>query len=77
MIRILFFAHLREETGQSQVQIKGAGKTIKEIKKEVEQKFHASRLASVMTAVNEEFVPEDYKVKEGDVVAFIPPVSGG
>lgn len=77
MIRILFFAHLREETGQSEVEIEGAGKTIEQIKKEVVEQFHASRLDSAMTAVNEEFVPEDYRVKEGDVVAFIPPVSGG
>ncbi|MBE3569745.1 MAG: molybdopterin converting factor subunit 1 [Bacillales bacterium] len=77
MIRILFFAHLREETGQAQVEIEGSGKTIKQIKKEVEEQFHASWLHSAMTAVNEEFVPEDYRVKEGDVVAFIPPVSGG
>ena len=28
-------------------------------------------------AVNEEFVNDDQELKEGDVVALIPPVSGG
>ena len=28
-------------------------------------------------AVNEEFVPEDRELMDGDVVAVIPPVSGG
>ena len=28
-------------------------------------------------AINEEFAPDDQELKEGDVVALIPPVSGG
>ncbi len=28
-------------------------------------------------AVNESYVKEDYKIQENDVVAIIPPVSGG
>ena len=28
-------------------------------------------------AINEEFAPDDQELKQGDVVALIPPVSGG
>ncbi len=31
----------------------------------------------LMVAVNEEYVQHDYKLKEGDVLALIPMVSGG
>lgn len=30
-----------------------------------------------LSAVNEEFAEDDTEVRSGDVVAFIPPVSGG
>jgi sulfur-carrier protein len=30
-----------------------------------------------MTAINEEFSANDEMIKEGDTIAFIPPVSGG
>ncbi len=33
--------------------------------------------ASMRLAVNEEFAPERTDIKDGDVVAVIPPVSGG
>ena len=35
---------------------------------------HAARLA---VAVNLEYVPRDYVLKDGDELALIPPVSGG
>ncbi len=37
-----------------------------------------SRLpSSPAVAVNEEYAPKDRLLREGDVVAFIPPVAGG
>jgi molybdopterin synthase sulfur carrier subunit len=30
-----------------------------------------------MAAINEEFAPNEEVIQEGDVIAFIPPVSGG
>jgi sulfur-carrier protein len=30
-----------------------------------------------MVAINEEYANEDDKIKSGDIVALIPPVSGG
>ncbi len=37
----------------------------------------AGGLESVRFAVNEEFVESSHVVRDGDVVALIPPVSGG
>jgi len=34
-------------------------------------------LSNVMLAVNEEYKSKDYTLKDGDVIAIIPPVSGG
>ncbi len=37
----------------------------------------SQNLDNVMVAVNEQYVEKDYSLKEGDIVALIPPVSGG
>ena len=37
----------------------------------------ARMLKSTMFAVNEEYVPATSKLKDGDVLALIPPVAGG
>ncbi|MEN8187151.1 MAG: MoaD/ThiS family protein [Bacteroidota bacterium] len=34
-------------------------------------------IKSFAVAVNEEYVTEDYKIQENDIIAIIPPVSGG
>ena len=45
---------------------------LKNIHPEIEK-----NLDSIMVAVNEEYTSQDHILKEGDVVALIPPVSGG
>ncbi|MDQ0215311.1 molybdopterin synthase sulfur carrier subunit [Oikeobacillus pervagus] len=77
MNKVLFFAHLKEEVGKEKIEIDGNGKSIADLKVRVEEEYGLTNLNSVMTAVNEEFVSHDYVIQEGDVIAFIPPVSGG
>ncbi|MBM4761599.1 molybdopterin converting factor subunit 1 [Bacillus sp. B15-48] len=77
MVKVLFFAHLRDEAGEESVSIDAAGKTVAEVKQIVAEKYGLQKLDQAMTAINEEFAPNEEVVKEGDVVAFIPPVSGG
>ena len=77
MITVLFFAQLQESAGCSQFQLEQQEMTIKQLKNVVQQQYPTVALQHVMTAVNEEFVLEEEVVKTGDVVAFIPPVSGG
>ncbi|WP_338450303.1 molybdopterin converting factor subunit 1 [Niallia oryzisoli] len=77
MNKVLFFAHLRDEVGQENVEVEAAGKTIAELKKELAGTYGIQKLDAVMAAVNEEFAGDDEVIKEGDTIAFIPPVSGG
>ncbi|WP_163099635.1 molybdopterin converting factor subunit 1 [Peribacillus alkalitolerans] len=77
MIRILFFAHLKEAVGLAEMEWLGEGNSLEELKKHLHRELGLEGLASVMTAVNEEFADDETMLKAGDVVAFIPPVSGG
>ena len=76
MIKIIFFAHLREEIGAT-IHYENAQCTVQEVIHYVKQLYPQASLASTMVAVNEEFASEEHLVKAGDVVAFLPPVSGG
>ena len=76
MITILFFAQLQEEIGPT-LQFDCAQCTVQEVKNYVLQSYPHVYLDSVMVAINEQFASGDAVVKAGDVVAFLPPVSGG
>ena len=78
MIELLFFAQLQEMVGSKKLTIEAAEISIKEIKDTVLKKYKMDDLlAEAMIAVNEEYSDENTVVYDGDVVAFIPPVSGG
>lgn len=77
MIQVLLFARVQEEVGTDRLEADVAGKSIKELKRWMEDRYSVSSLARTMTAVNEEFAGEEEVINEGDTVAFIPPVSGG
>lgn len=77
MIKVLLFAQLQEESGQHELAIERADITVAELKEQLTNEFSLPSLDSAMVAINEEFAHEDDVVNEGDIVAFIPPVSGG
>lgn len=78
MIKVLLFAHLREKAGIKELTVNDQnGINVKELKELLMNKYDLPQLHQIMTAVNEEFVTDEEIVKDGDVVAFIPPVSGG
>ncbi|QDI92167.1 molybdopterin converting factor subunit 1 [Salicibibacter halophilus] len=77
MIQVLLFARIQEEVGADRVEADVAGKSIKELKRWMEDRYEVPSLARTMTAVNEEFAGDEEVINEGDTVAFIPPVSGG
>lgn len=77
MNKVLFFAHLRDAVGEDSVMMDAAGKTVAELKAEITHKYRLAKMDTVMTAINEEFAPDEEIIAQGDVVAFIPPVSGG
>ena len=77
MIKVLLFAHLQEAVGQSKVMVELEGCTVLDVKKWMEKEYPQLSLEQMMAAVNEEFVTDDAVVKDGDTLAFIPPISGG
>ncbi|MFC0475904.1 molybdopterin converting factor subunit 1 [Robertmurraya beringensis] len=76
MNKVMFFAHLRDAVGEESVSVDLTGKTIAEAKAILSEQYGVN-LDSVMAAVNEEFASDEDVLSDGDVVAFIPPVSGG
>ncbi len=78
MIELLFFAQLQDVVGSSKLTIDATNISVKEIKDQYLSKYDMDEiLDQAMVAVNEEYSKEDAIVTSGDVVAFIPPVSGG
>ena len=78
---MLYFAALRDLSGTSeeQVDLGSAGVSVKALLGLLEARHAAlrGRLQSVRVAVNEEFVEASLMLSGGEVVALIPPVSGG
>lgn len=77
MNKVLFFAHLRDVVGEESLALNAAGKTVSDLKIELTAIYNLPKMETVMTAINEEFASNDEVIREGDVIAFIPPVSGG
>ncbi|MCL7749539.1 molybdopterin converting factor subunit 1 [Halalkalibacter alkaliphilus] len=77
MIKILLFAELQEEAGTDQVEVDKAGVTVNEVKSWLQKQYNLTTLENTMIAINESYADENEVVKDGDVIAFIPPVSGG
>ncbi|MEH7059515.1 molybdopterin converting factor subunit 1 [Bacillus wiedmannii] len=78
MITILLFANLREEVGSDRLVIlEKQEMTVQQLKEWLKASCYLQSLDRVMVAVNEEFVTDEEMIKAGDIVALIPPVSGG
>lgn len=77
MIKILLFAHLQEEIGKDALMMDTDSCTVQQVKQYIHTHYPTVNLHQVMTAVNEEFFFDEDVVKDGDVIAFLPPVSGG
>ena len=77
-IEVLFFAAGRDIIGKSRLDIEvKEGESASGVLKKVQADYEDFLNMPLMLAVNEEYVPNDYKLKEGDVLALIPLVSGG
>ncbi|WP_138418572.1 molybdopterin converting factor subunit 1 [Aquibacillus sediminis] len=77
MIKVLLFAHLQEEVGKHQLEVDDTNITVRNLKDNLQSDYQLRQMDQVMVSVNEEYALEDDVVHDGDVVAFIPPVSGG
>jgi molybdopterin synthase sulfur carrier subunit len=78
MIKLLYFAILREKLGKQEEMLEFFGSVGELRKLLVEREPHLADVLKVcLFAVNQEYVEEDFILKGGETVAVIPPVSGG
>ncbi|MDF2946881.1 MAG: moaD [Bacillales bacterium] len=77
MINLLLFANFQEVIGSKALSLELNVNNILELKNYLLSKYPELDFNFVMVAVNEEYATDETVIKSGDVVAFIPPVSGG
>lgn len=77
MIRVLYFAGLRDVTGKPEELIDRQEWTVQEFMDWVQAAYPDFKAKTVFVAVNEEYASQDDVIRTGDTVAVIPPVSGG
>lgn len=78
-IRVLFFGITTDLTGENQIEITiDENLSIENLKQILKDKYPSlAHMNSYSIAVNEEYANYDVFLKPNDVVAIIPPVSGG
>ncbi len=78
-IKILFFGIAKDIANENSIEIElndaFNSDELKDLLKEKYSKFN--RINDFSLAVNEAYIDEVYSLKNNDVVAIIPPVSGG
>jgi molybdopterin converting factor subunit 1 len=81
VVSVLYFAALRDlaGTGEERVSLPVAPLSVGSFLQTLEARHRAlsGRLQSVRVAVDEEFAELSHELRGGEVVALIPPVSGG
>ena len=79
-VRLLFFAALRDITGTSEAEVNVAEGTRATDVWQLLRREHvqlSDYSKPPMTAINETYAPAETLLREGDELAFIPPVAGG
>jgi molybdopterin synthase sulfur carrier subunit len=78
-LHLIYFAVLRDilEKGQETLVVPFAEGTVESLVQHLLQIYPRLSMEGVRVAVNEEFSEPGLALRDGDVVALIPPVSGG
>jgi molybdopterin converting factor subunit 1 len=80
-VSVLYFAALRDLAGtpEERVSLAAAPISVAMLLQALESRHDAlrGRLQSIRVAVDEEFTELSHELRGGEVVALIPPVSGG
>ena len=79
MLTILFFAQTRELVGVDKLEIEGDFATAEQLRQYLIGKGDKLALQSdkLLVAINQTLMPLESAVKNGDEIAFFPPVTGG
>ncbi|HDH7845056.1 TPA: molybdopterin synthase sulfur carrier subunit [Raoultella ornithinolytica] len=82
MIKVLFFAQVRELVGTESLTLEvDAQSTVETVRRQLVGRSERWALAleegKLLAAVNQTLVPFDHPLVAGDEVAFFPPVTGG
>ena len=78
-ITILLFGILRDIVGEGKLnRAVNLNTTLEVLRQDLVKEFpELNKYKNYSIAVNEAYAQNDYTIKENDVVALIPPVSGG
>jgi molybdopterin synthase sulfur carrier subunit len=77
MVRLRFFAALRERMGSPRTETVAPGTTVGALWRSLVAERPELGRIQVRFAVNEEYVTASHRLADDDEVAFFPPVSGG
>lgn len=82
MVKVLFFARLREQLGVDTLEAPhAAGLSVAGLREQLAAErgdaWRALREQNVVCAVNQVVVADSHLLADGDEVAFFPPVTGG
>ncbi|NHB91472.1 molybdopterin synthase sulfur carrier subunit [Photorhabdus cinerea] len=81
MIKVLFFAQIRELVGTDSLDLDNSYTTVDSLRNTLISKGERWALAledgKLLSAVNQSFVHGGHLLQDGDEVAFFPPVTGG
>ncbi|QIW16111.1 molybdopterin synthase sulfur carrier subunit [Pasteurellaceae bacterium RH1A] len=81
MIKILFFAQTRELVGTDQLELEANFDTAEALRQHLAAQGGKWALAleagKLLVAINQTISPLTSAIKDGDEVAFFPPVTGG
>jgi len=79
-VSVRLFAGLHDLVGHREVELELLeGATVADLREQLVSQYPAVAplMSTLVCAVNEEYVPNEYRLSPGDRVALIPPVSGG
>jgi molybdopterin synthase sulfur carrier subunit len=78
-VKVLYFSQVKDKIGKNEEEIEFEGKTLKDLVNVLVNKYPNIEdiLKRSMFAVNESYETMDHNLQDNDIIAIIPPVSGG